>query len=110
MSLWGKGEVTMHSRFIVATNFLVLVAIAGASPALAKWGCAARSPAHYWSNSYNDNTKTEASTEALKGCHQAGGKGCRIISCSASTDTAEEAISIWPPPNPITGVLLPRQR
>jgi hypothetical protein len=100
----------MHSRFIVATNFLVLVAIAGASPALAKWGCAARSPAHYWSNSYNDNTKTEASTEALKGRHQAGGKGWRIISCSASTDTAEEAIAIWPPPNPITGVLLPRQR
>jgi hypothetical protein len=109
MRLWGEREMTMHTRLIVATNVLVLVAIAGASPALAKWGCAARSPAHYC-NSYNDNTKTEASTEALKGCHQAGGKGCRIIRCSANINTAEEAIAMWPPPNPITGVLLPPQR
>jgi hypothetical protein len=99
----------MHTRLMVAGSFLVLAAIiAGASPAWAKWGCAARSPAHYWSNSYNDNTRNEASTEALKGCRAAGGKGCRIIGCSANINTAEEANAMWLPPNPITGVLLPR--
>jgi hypothetical protein len=89
---------------------LVPAAIAGASPAWAKWGCAARSPVQYWSNSYNDNIKTEASTEALNGCHAAGGKECHIIGCSANINTAGEANAMWPPPNPVTGVLLPAHR
>src|SRR4249920_2315080 len=93
----GRREMTMHTRLMVVASFLVAT-VAGASPASAKWGCAARSPAHYWSNSYNDNTKTEASTEALKGCQYAGGKRCRIIRCSANINTVDEANAMWPPP------------
>ena len=110
MRLWDRREMAMHTRLVVATSFLVLAVMAGASPTWAKWGCAARSPAQYWSNSYNDNNKAEAGTEALKGCHAAGGKGCHMIGCSANINTAEEANAMWPPPNPVTGVLLPAHR
>jgi hypothetical protein len=50
--LWHKKGMTVHTRFIVAASFSVLTTVAGASPAV-KWGCAARSPANYWANSYN---------------------------------------------------------
>ena len=96
----------MHIHFMVAASFVILAT----SPTWAKWGCAARSPAQYWSNSYNDNTKMEASKEALRGCQAAGGKGCRIIRCSPNANTAEEANAMWPPPNPVTGILVPPQR
>jgi hypothetical protein len=42
----------------------------------------------------------------LNGCQVAGGKGCRVIRCSANTNTAEEANAMWPPPNPVTGILV----
>ena len=92
----------MHKRFIVAATFSILTTVAGATPAWVKWGCAARSPANYWANSYNDNTQAQASTEALKGCQAAGGKGCRIISCSANINTEWQANTMWSPPAPVT--------
>ena len=91
--------MTMHARLTIA-GVAVLAAIAGASPAWAKWGCAARSPTDYWGNSYNDNTKAEATTEALNACQLAGGKGCRIISCSANINTEEQGNAIGPPHGP----------
>jgi hypothetical protein len=87
-------------------HFSLLATAAGASLAWAKWGCAARSPANYWSNSYNDSTKAQASTEALKGCRTAGGKGCHIISCSANVNTDGQANTIWPPSGPTFGRIL----
>jgi hypothetical protein len=94
--------MTVHIRFMAAVSFSVLT-VAGGSPASAKWGCAARSPDNYWSNSYNDNTKANAGTEALKACRAAGGKRCRIISCGANINTEEQANALWPPPGPIFG-------
>jgi hypothetical protein len=96
------GAMTALTRFMVATSFSVLATVADASPVWVKWGCAARSPANYWANSYNDNTKAQASTEALKGCQAAGGEGCRIISCSANMNTERQANTMWPPPAPTT--------
>ena len=91
----------MHTCLMIA-GVSVLAAMVGASPVWAKWGCAARSPAGYWDNSYNDNTKAEASMEALKGCQAAGGKGCRIISCRADIDTEEQGNVMGPPHGPVT--------
>jgi hypothetical protein len=105
MRLWGRSEMTMNTRFMVAAGFSVLATMVSASPAWAKWGCAARSPANYWSNSYNDNTKAEASTEALKGCQDAGGKGCRIISCSVDINTEEQGNAMGSPHGPTTTII-----
>lgn len=82
----------MRRSFIVAAGLLALAVSGSASPALAKWGCGARASDGFLLDNYGFDTEAEARADALK----CGHPGCRIISCSSSIDTTEQALAKWP--------------
>ncbi len=105
----------MHKHLLAMASFLIVLAAASASPALAKWGCAARGPSNSWGNSLAANSEAEAREAALKTCANGyakanGGKviACHIIGCNSNIDTPEQTLATWPAPTRITVKCGPR--
>jgi hypothetical protein len=88
----------MHKRLIVAASVLVLAA-ATTAPAWAGWGCGAQGFAGQ-GRTWRNTTRAQAAAGALRLCRQAGGRHCRLVSCSPNVDTEGQADAMWPPVAP----------
>jgi hypothetical protein len=90
--------MAMRNRLVVGASLLVLLAMASAEPAWARWGCGARSPTGAVSHNGGEPSEAAAKADALEDCKKVSGKTCHIISCDPNIDTIEQSRVKWPLP------------
>jgi hypothetical protein len=74
---------------------------ATATGAWAGWGCGIKGTLGndnrgYEHNDFAEATQAQAEADLIQNCKQNGIANCKIISCSANVDTAQQAGALWP--------------
>jgi hypothetical protein len=89
----------------IMKNLVLGLGVAGAVTAAtltgtwAGWGCGIKGTVGNNNREYNDfaeATQAQAQADLIQYCKQNGIANCKIISCSAKVDTAQQAEALWP--------------
>ncbi len=86
-------------KLIVGFGVAWAVAAATLTGAWAGWGCGIKGTVGNTARAYNDfaeATQAQAQADLVQYCKQNGIENCKIMSCNANVDTAQQAEALWP--------------
>jgi hypothetical protein len=79
-------------------KLLVLAAIMcgmASTPALAAWGCFAKSSTHTW-RVWNYPNRTDAVQAIIANCKTGNDGACNVVTCNDHTSSEPQAMAQWP--------------